>query len=242
MDNEKFIKFKPLVSQFNPQLLNEDNEIERMKQYYKENNLTPNSYLADYIGFKEEEMYNQNLERVLPINKAADVKNIIERLREKQLKDEPRELTYSEDANTRVKEFNAFTAPLAEQGSKATGIPKELFQAIAALETGYGKSVKGNNYGGIKAWKKGNTQSFMTKEHENGRFVSREEEFQAYNTPEEGFIGIIEFLNKNPRYSKLKTAKTAEEAADILAKAGYATDPDYAAKLKSVIKRLRKTE
>lgn len=79
----------------------------------------------------------------------------------------------------------------------------------------------------------------MTKEHENGRFVSKKEEFQAYNTPEEGFIGIIEFLSKNPRYSKLKTAKTAEEAADILAKAGYATDPQYASKLKSVIQRLR---
>lgn len=57
----------------------------------------------------------------------------------------------------------------------------------SSLESGYGKSVKGNNFFGIKAGKswKGDTQVFTTHEEENGVLVKQKATFRKYNSPEE---------------------------------------------------------
>ncbi|MGB0972112.1 MAG: glucosaminidase domain-containing protein, partial [Mycobacterium sp.] len=48
--------------------------------------------------------------------------------------------------------------------------------------------------------------------------------------------GFVQFLESNPRYAEaLKHKHDPARFADELAKAGYATDPQYAGKLKGVL-------
>lgn len=104
----------------------------------------------------------------------------------------------------------------------------------AALETGYGKSVKGNNYFGIKAGSSwgGATQNFRTWEEVNGKRVNITDEFRAYATPEESLRDWVSLMER--RYPEALQADTFEQATKALRygqRGGYATDSQYGNKL-----------
>jgi flagellum-specific peptidoglycan hydrolase FlgJ len=116
-----------------------------------------------------------------------------------------------------------------------------LGAAQSSLETGYGKSHAGDalNYFGIKADKKyiangGQYTEKMTTEHENGRDVQKVQRFRKYNSMEESAADYIKFLQQNPKYKEVLAAKTAEQAIEAQGKTGYATDPNYVPKIKSI--------
>lgn len=115
--------------------------------------------------------------------------------------------------------------------------------AQAALETGWGKSVVGNNMFGIKAaggtspyWH-GATVTAGTSEYENGAYVGTNSRFRKYATVSDSIRDHTWFLEHNSRYANagVFTAATPEEQARALQKSGYATDPSYANKLISII-------
>lgn len=115
--------------------------------------------------------------------------------------------------------------------------------AQAALETGWGKSVVGNNMFGIKAaggtspyWH-GATVTAGTSEYENGAYIGTNSRFRKYATVSDSIRDHTWFLEHNSRYANagVFTATTPEEQARALQKAGYATDPSYANKLISII-------
>ena len=63
--------------------------------------------------------------------------------------------------------------------------------------------------------------------------------FRKYDTPEECFTYHAQFFFKNKRYAKaLEVKADPYKFAEEVAKAGYATAPDYANSLKKVIKML----
>jgi len=65
--------------------------------------------------------------------------------------------------------------------------------------------------------------------------------FRKYDTPEQCFTDHTNFFFKNPRYSAALAVKSDPyQFIDEIAKAGYATAPDYAALLKSVAKSVEK--
>jgi flagellar protein FlgJ len=117
----------------------------------------------------------------------------------------------------------------------------------AALESGWGRrEIKGrdgtnsHNLFGIKAgpdWK-GKTVQAVTTEYVNGVAQRKVERFRAYDTYADSFKDYARLLSSNPRYEKvLASAGDATKFAQGLQRAGYATDPHYAAKLTSIIKR-----
>ena len=73
----------------------------------------------------------------------------------------------------------------------------------------------------------------------NGQWLCTTARFVNYESPEAGIRGRLDFLRRNTRYSAYHTASNAEEAAVALQRAGYATDPNYAAQLIALIRRLR---
>jgi flagellum-specific peptidoglycan hydrolase FlgJ len=79
----------------------------------------------------------------------------------------------------------------------------------------------------------------MTKEFENGKYVSKPQTFRAYDSPEEGLKGYVDFLATNKRYGGLKGVVDPFEAADLMGKTGYATDPNYSTSLKNVIRQIQ---
>ena len=117
------------------------------------------------------------------------------------------------------------------------GIPMGFTIAQAALESAWGESkltVKGNNLFGIKADKswKGPTVQMMTTEHVKGQNIRVMASWRAYDSWDECLLDHANFFHANPRYSKaLEYPHDSEKFAVQVAKAGYATDPEYADKL-----------
>jgi flagellar protein FlgJ len=133
----------------------------------------------------------------------------------------------------------------AEEASRSTGIPAKFMLGQAALESGWGKreiratdGSTSHNLFGIKAtgnWK-GRVVEAVTTEYVNGVAQKRIEKFRAYDSYADSFRDYASLLRKNPRYENvLANAQDVKGFAQGLQRAGYATDPDYAAKLTRII-------
>jgi len=145
-----------------------------------------------------------------------------------------------------VRAFQDKMADAAEEAEAATGVPAKFMMGQAALETGWGKRVirnqdgtSSNNLFGIKAgpgWK-GKVATAVTTEYVNGKPHQRVEKFRAYDTHADAFKDYAKMISNNPRYEKvLNHGGDASTFAHGLQRAGYATDPQYAAKLSRIIK------
>jgi flagellar protein FlgJ len=146
-----------------------------------------------------------------------------------------------------IKAFQDRLAGHAEEASRTTGIPAKFMLGQAALETGWGKrEIKAadgstsHNLFGIKAtggWK-GKVVETATTEYINGVPQTKIEKFRAYDSYADSFRDYARLLRSNPRYEGvLAQAQDAAGFAQGLQRAGYATDPNYAAKLTRIIKQ-----
>ena len=130
-----------------------------------------------------------------------------------------------------VHDFINKAKPLAVEVEQDYGIPYGVIVAQAALETGWGQSVKGNNYFGIK----GQGQSFATHEFVDGKRIDLVDSFRAYESMSDSFADYGRFLTTNPRYKAAFLTDTPAAFAQALQAAGYATDPKYASKLINIM-------
>lgn len=144
--------------------------------------------------------------------------------------------------------FKNRVASHAEQVSRETGIPAHFMIGQAALESGWGKhEIKGldgmpsHNLFGIKAnasWK-GKVVETMTTEYVNGVKQKRVEKFRAYDSYAETFQDFAQLMKNNPRYERvMANLNNVNNYAAAIQKSGYATDPNYANKLISVVNKV----
>lgn len=133
-------------------------------------------------------------------------------------------------------------APIATKVCRGTGLFASTMVAQAIIESGNGNSSlakDANNHFGIKAdrsWK-GAVWSGKTREVIGGKDVYITDGFRWYSTIEEGFRDRNKFLKENKRYTQAGVfiAKTPEQQAEAFQLGKYATDPNYASIIKSVI-------
>lgn len=146
-----------------------------------------------------------------------------------------------------VEQFISRMLPAAQRASQASGVPAQLIMAQAALESGWGRreiraedGTSSHNLFGIKADKswKGPVVQTTTTEYVNGVPQKTQASFRAYGSYEESFADYARFLTSNPRYAGVLATKDAAEAAHGLQRAGYATDPQYGAKLTRIMKQM----
>ncbi len=132
----------------------------------------------------------------------------------------------------------------AGEASRATGIPAHFMIAQAALETGWGRAelrfsdgTPTYNLFGIKAGRnwQGAVAEATTTEYVNGVAQQTVERFRAYSSYAEAFRDYASLLTSNPRYAAVLNQQDAAGFARGLQRAGYATDPMYAAKLERMI-------
>lgn len=128
--------------------------------------------------------------------------------------------------------------PLAKQASARTGIDPRIIAAQAVLETGWGKHAPGGNYFGIKSHGKPGGQRLKTNEVINGRNVSVNDSFRKYGSMGDSVSGYADFMLNNPRYKPLREAEGLDNQINALQASGYATDPNYGAKIRSIIGRI----
>jgi len=151
------------------------------------------------------------------------------------------------DAPANVEAFVQRLLPHAQAASATTGIPARFMLGQAALETGWGKAeIRGadgqnsHNLFGIKAgagWK-GRTVDVVTTEYVDGKPQKQVESFRAYDSYADSFRDYANLLQGNARYQNvIAHGQDAAGFARGLQQAGYATDPNYAQKLMSVIRQ-----
>ncbi len=147
-------------------------------------------------------------------------------------------------ASAGVRSFIDKMWPHAVQASRATGIPPQFILGQAALESGWGRreikfadGASTHNVFGIKAtgnWSGGSADT-TTHEFVNGIKQKVVDKFRSYASYAESFMDYANLLKNNPRYSAVLEASDAKAFAQGLQRAGYATDPAYAAKLQRII-------
>lgn len=136
-------------------------------------------------------------------------------------------------------------AQIASEVEKATGIPAHFMLGQAGHETGWGRfeiKQKGgalsHNLFGIKAgagWT-GKVAEVTTTEFVNGVAQKKVARFRAYDSYADAFKDYARLISESPRYAKAREqTHSAHAFATGLQKAGYATDPQYAAKLSRAI-------
>ncbi len=142
-------------------------------------------------------------------------------------------------------DFVAQHSEVANRVERATGIPASFMLGQAGHETGWGKhQIKtkggGNSFNlfGIKAgasWT-GKVAEITTTEYVNGVAVKKVAKFRAYDSFEDSFKDYARLISDSPRYARARAQTHSVTAfATGLQKAGYATDPEYAAKLSRAI-------
>lgn len=168
--------------------------------------------------------------------------------------------------NTKLKpqDFAVLLYPYAKKAQDKTGISALAILAQAALESGWNRSSPGWMYFGVKDKDglNGNEQLLITTEysrHSNLKFPEIisitpvvksgqkyfkyvvKDWFRKYESPEECFTDHANFFFRGSRYAKaLKVKNNPYKFVQEIAKAGYATDPEYANKLINLIDRIDK--
>jgi len=148
----------------------------------------------------------------------------------------------------------------ALQTQEKTGISAVAILAQAAVESAWGKSAPGHMFFGVKDTDgiNGNEQLLTTTEYlatNKAKFPQVisvtwdktkklykyvvKDYFRKYTTPEACFTDHAQFFFKNKRYAAALLVKGNPDLfIDAIAKAGYATAPDYAKTLKSVARMI----
>lgn len=132
--------------------------------------------------------------------------------------------------------------PQAQKIAAQLGVPAKALVAQVALETGWGrrlvgrKDVTSHNLFGIKAGGKWVGERITAATHEFVDGVRRTERaaFRAYASAADSFADYARLLGKE-RYAAVRSAgNDVHRFASALQKAGYATDPNYAAKITAI--------
>lgn len=139
--------------------------------------------------------------------------------------------------------FIGLVGPLARADMQKNGVLASLTIAQAILESGWGTSELAQNANalfGIKADSRwgGRAYSKDTKECYDGvNYTAVTALFRAYDSWEESVSDHSAFLLAGSRYAAVIGEKDYKTACKAIKAAGYATAPDYAEKLISLIER-----
>lgn len=131
--------------------------------------------------------------------------------------------------------------PHAQRTAAELGVSPKALVAQAALETGWGRRLVGggesHNLFGIKAtggWD-GKRVDSATHEFVNGVRQDQRAQFRGYRSIDESFDDYARLM-RNGRYAgALAAGDDPDRFAHALQRAGYATDPSYAAKISAIV-------
>ncbi|WP_079415149.1 flagellar assembly peptidoglycan hydrolase FlgJ [Thiomonas intermedia] len=144
-------------------------------------------------------------------------------------------------AAEQARSFIASILPSVQTAAKQLGVAPVAILAQAALETGWGQHTPGNNVFGVKAggsWS-GDTVQTLTREFQNGVSTVGAAAFRAYQNVADSVDNYAALLSR-PRYQSARgQGHDISAFASALQRSGYATDPDYAAKIVAIARSPR---
>ena len=125
--------------------------------------------------------------------------------------------------------------PLVEQAGRALGVAPRLIMAQIALETGWGRSVVGNNLFGMKATPGAPSVLAATYEADAvGQLLPTTAAFRAFPNISACIHHYVELL-KTQYPDVVGVGNDGQAFAQELIRGHYATDPQYAQKLLALV-------
>ncbi len=131
--------------------------------------------------------------------------------------------------------------PAASAAARQAGFPVDLLLCVAALESGWGRSeltLMANNHFGIKnPYEEGPSYCMMHMDYVPGEGrVMAYTCFKRYDSSYESFRDYLEHLQIRGCYLDITAyaAPTFDDWVDVIDACGYATDPQYADKLRRI--------
>src|SRR5690606_30742055 len=151
----------------------------------------------------------------------------------------------SAGAGERQTAFVSTHGAAAQTVARESGIPAAFMLGQAGHESGWGKGEirhadgsPAHNLFGIKAtggWR-GKVAEVTTTEYIDGEPRKVTAKFRAYDSYEESFRDYARLIGNSPRYEGvMDQLHSVQGFSSGLQRAGYATDPSYAAKLSRAI-------
>jgi peptidoglycan hydrolase FlgJ len=119
--------------------------------------------------------------------------------------------------------------PAIRVAAATLGVPPVGLLAQAALETGWGSAVPGNNLFGIKAQAGEASTIRPTHEMSNGVLVPETAAFRDYASPLACVADYVRLIQSN--FQKAIGQDSVESFANALQAGGFATDSNYASKI-----------
>ncbi len=143
------------------------------------------------------------------------------------------------------KQFVETLWPMAKNAADRIGVAPEVIVSQAALETGWGKHILSDKQNGssfnlfnIKAdssWQGDHTEKTVL-EYRDGKPMTERSLFRSYEDYQQSFDDYVDFLQTQPRYQQaLQHSDNPEQFIEQIHEAGYATDPQYADKIKRIM-------
>ena len=135
-------------------------------------------------------------------------------------------------------EFIAHLAPVVQEEQRKHGLFASVTLAQAALESVWGQSKlarEAHNLFGIKGTGPAGYVEMPTWEVVNGQRVQTTARFRRYHSRAECLEDRSRILTTLSRYRDVREAGTPELQARALQECGWATDPQYAAKIIQII-------
>ena len=132
--------------------------------------------------------------------------------------------------------FAAALLPSIRAAAARLGVAPRALLAQAALETGWGRHMPGNNLFGIKAQTAAQSNfTALTQEFRHGVARAETAVFRAYDRVSASVHDYANLLLGDGRYRGVRgLGNNIPAFAQALQHAGYATDPQYASKLVAV--------
>ena len=137
-------------------------------------------------------------------------------------------------------QFIEFVGQHAQGAMAQTKVPASVTVAQAIVESGWGKATIGTarNLFGIKGRGPAGSVQAPTKEFINGKWITVNAQFAAYDSFEQSILEHAQFFVRNRRYAEaLRHTGDPDRFAREIHKAGYATAPNYADVLISLMRR-----
>ena len=145
----------------------------------------------------------------------------------------------SPNSTSQQQEFLDLAATAARESAAQTGVPASVTVAQAILESDWGRSQlaqTANNFFGIKAYGSIGSDGVVwmpTAEYDGtGQLYQTVSAFRAYKSLADSMTDHGLMLENGSRYTAaMRAANDPRQFAQLLASAGYSTDPAYADKL-----------
>jgi len=133
--------------------------------------------------------------------------------------------------------------PAAKRIQEVYDVPASIIMAQAALESNFGTAelaAQHHNLFGVKASPGMKQVALPTKEFVDDEWITKHEPFRSYDSWTESLIDHAQLIrngtmDKPHRYDGVNTSVSYQKAAEALVDGQYATDPNYADKLISMI-------